>query len=94
MDRNTFKEKAKKSIDDLFSRMDELELKKEKVQGEAKLRYDEKITQLKTKRAELQQKFQNMKDASPEKWEEAKEAFNKSLDSLKDGFSKLAELFK
>jgi len=94
MDRKTFKEKAKKSIDDLFARIDDLDLKKEKFQGEAKFKYDEKITQLKTKRAELQQKFQNMKDASPEKWEEAKEAFNKSLDSFKAGLSKLGELFK
>ena len=94
MDRNTFKEKAKKGIDDLFSKIDEFELKKEKVQGDAKVKYEEGIAQLKIKRVELQQKFQNMKDASPEKWEEAKEAFNKSLGSFKAGLSKLGELFK
>lgn len=94
MDRNTFKEKAKKSIDNLFAKIDQLEQKREKFQGDAKVKYEEKIAQLKIKRAELQQKYQNMKNASPEKWEEAKEAFNKSLDSFKAGLSKLGELFK
>lgn len=94
MDRNTFKEKAKKSIDNLFAKIDQLEQKREKFQGDTKVKYEEKIAQLKIKRAELQQKYQNMKNASPEKWEEAKEAFNKSLDSFKAGLSKLGELFK
>ncbi len=94
MDRNTFKDKAKKGIDDLFSEIEKLEQKREKLQGEARVKYNEKIAQLKEKRIELQHKYQSMKDATPEKWEEARGSFSKSFDSLKEGFSRLAEIFK
>ncbi len=94
MDRNKLKEKAKTAIDDIFAKVDELESKRGEVQEDLKVKYDERIADLKTRRVELQSRYKELASASEGKWEEASKAFNSSLDSFKEGFSKLASIFK
>jgi hypothetical protein len=94
MDREEFKEKAKKGIDDLFAKIEELDQKKDMVQDQVKAKYNEKIAELKIKKAELQLKYQSLKESSGDKWDDAKGSFNTSFESLKEGFSKLTEILK
>ncbi len=94
MTREEFKEKAKNSIDDIFAKLDELEVKKNKAQEDVKQKYEQRKAELSAKRADLQMKYQELSTVSEGKWEEAKKDFYKSLDSLKDGFSKLASIFR
>jgi hypothetical protein len=94
MDREKFKNKAKESIDEIFAKIDELEAKKEKAIGDAKAEYEEKFAALKAKKDELQVKYDKLVESSEENWEEVKEAFSSAADSFKDGFSKIASLFK
>jgi len=93
MEREKFKEQALKSIDAIFSKIDELEVKKENATTEIKGEIDEKIKALKAKKADLQQKYNNLMEAKDEKWEEVKEAFSSAADSFKEGFSKITSLF-
>ncbi len=92
MNKEDFKKKAKKSIDDIFAKIDELEAKKDKVKEDAKAEYEEKLNNLKTKRKELQAKYDALNNASDEKWEDVKSTFSSATDSFKDGFSKIASL--
>lgn len=92
MSKEDFKKKAKKGIDDIFAKIDELEAKKSKVEGDVKAEYEEKLNHLKTKKKELQAKHDELVIASDEKWEEVKSAFSSATDSFKEGFSKIASL--
>lgn len=92
MNKEDFKKKAKKSIDDIFAKIDELEAKKDKVKGDAKAKYEEKLNKLKTKKKELQAKYDALVNASDEKWEEEKSTFSSATDSFKEGFSKIASM--
>lgn len=94
MDRENFKTKAKESIDDIFAKIDELEVKKDLAIGQAKAEYEEKLVELKLKKDELVAKYDSLFAATEENWEEVKEAFSSASDSFKEGFSKIASLFK
>jgi hypothetical protein len=94
MDKEKFKNKAKDSIDEIFAKIDELEVKKDKAIGEAKIEYEEKLAELKTKKIELQAKYDKLVEATEENWEEVKVAFSSASESFKEGFSKIASLFK
>lgn len=94
MEKTEFKEKAKKSIDDLFLKIEELELKKEKASNSVKSKYNEMIADLKLLKADLQVKYKALEQSSGEDWKEKKEIFNSSMESFKEGFSKIASIFK
>jgi len=52
------------------------------------------LADLKTRRTELQARYDKLQVASQDKWEEAKVAFNEASESFKEGFSRLAALVK
>jgi hypothetical protein len=93
MNKEEFKNNAKKSIDDIFAKIDELEAKKDKAVSAAKIEFEEKIAELKLKKAELESKYSKLLNATEENWEEVKTAFASASVSFKEGFSKLASLF-
>ena len=94
MDRENFKNKAKESIDEIFAKIDALEEQKEKAIGNAKAEYEQKLSELSAKKDELQAKYDQLVATSEENWEEVKEAFSAASESFKDGFSKIASIFK
>jgi len=94
MDREEFKKKAMQSLNEIFARIDELDAKKDKVKANVKAEYEEKLSRLKTQKANLQQKYEKLTDASEEKWEEVKDGFNNATKSLNEGFSELLSMFK
>ncbi len=94
MDKETYKAKAKKSIDDIFAKIDELETKKSEAQQGAKEKYTEKITELKAKKNDLQLKYDELVNATEERWETAKTKFSESTDYFKRGIAELGEIFK
>jgi len=92
MKKEEFKKEAKKSIDDFFAKIDKLEAKKDKAEGDAKAEYEEKLNALKGKKKELQAKYDELANASDEKWEEVKSAFSSANDSFRESLSKIASL--
>lgn len=89
METLTYKENAKKMIDDLFVRIDELEKNKDKVQHMAAEKRDQLLEELKTRKSELQAKYETLKNAPEDKWDQAKDSFKVSVDYFKDGLSRL-----
>ncbi len=94
MDKQAFKQKAKQSIDHLFTKIDELEAKKEQAQGDAKMAYENTIKEMKTRKKELQAKYDELSTATDEKWEEVKMAFSAATDSFQEGLGKIATLVR
>jgi hypothetical protein len=93
MEREEFKEKTKKSIDDLFIRIEKLEAKMKKAKADAKIEYKDEIDELKQKKAEMQALLDKVENAVGDKWEEVKTAFSESAPSFKEGFARLAKIF-
>ncbi|MDD2278337.1 MAG: hypothetical protein PHI03_12735 [Bacteroidales bacterium] len=93
MDKENFKKAAKKSLNNLFAKIDELEAKKDKVKADSKAEYEEKLARLKSQKDNLQAKYNELIKASDEKWGEVKNAFSSAADSFKEGVSKISSLF-
>lgn len=94
MDKEKYRKEAKDSIDKLFAQIEELESKKDRVKDEARKEIEEILDNLKVKKAQLETKYEELVDSSEDRWEEAKEAFSSAADSFKEGFGKIASLFK
>ncbi len=94
MTREEFKEKAKQGIDDLFTKIDELEKKKDDVTDDLKSNYNEQITELNKRKDELKSKFLKLMGATDKDWEEHKSSFNSTYDTFKEGYYKLSSFFK
>ena len=92
MNRQEFKEKAKKTLDDVFSKIEDLEKKSERVSEKAKTEFNEEIAELKMQKAKLEKKYHDLENAGEEQWEKAKSVFKESSESFKEGFEKLGKL--
>jgi len=94
MEKQEFKEKAKKRIDEIFAKIDELEASKDKVKDDFREKYNESIADLKKKKDVLIARYNELDEAKDSKWAEVKDAFSDASDSFKEGFSKLTSIFK
>ncbi len=93
MDREKFKEEAKKTIDELFEKIEGLEAKKDEYVDKARAEYEEKLALLKNRRKELQTKLDQLTDAADDKWDEFKDTFSSAAESFKEGFARLGSFF-
>lgn len=90
INRQAFKDNAKKSIDDVFAKIDELEAKKNHVKDSVKESYHKRLSALQEKRKELRSTFHKLENSFGDNWEEAKQEFSQSAMAFKEGVSKLA----
>lgn len=86
------KEKAKLELDEIFSKIEELERKKDQAKSVSRAKFDVKLAELNLKKAELQAKYDDLKTASEAKLDEMKEVFSKSADHFKQGLKELGTL--
>ena len=94
MDKETFKQNAKNTVDEIFDAIERIQEKATIVEGEAKVRFEQNLVELKVKMNELQAKYNKLDNASDEKWEEVKNAFSAASESFKEGFKKITSLIK
>ncbi len=94
MEREKFKEDAKQFIDKIFARIDELEAKKDRVTEDKKQEYEEMLASLRQRKKLLLDKYNNLSSSAEDKWEEARITFSDASESFKDGFDKIASLFR
>jgi len=79
-------EKIKQQLAEWEVDIDRLESKIEQAQGEAKIKLDDTVSDLKEKRDELKQKFDKFEDAAEEAVEDLIEGVELAWESLKLGF--------
>jgi SMC interacting uncharacterized protein involved in chromosome segregation len=92
MSKKEFKENAKQTIDKIFSEIEVLENKKDQLTDQAKQEAEKMLSNLKTKKSELTEKYKAIETATDEKWSEAKDSFTQSAGSFKEGLKKMASM--
>lgn len=92
MNRQAFKDSARKSIDAVFAKIDELEAKKNNVKDSVKESYNKRLSELQKKKNELRSTFHKLEHSFGSNWEEAKQEFSQSASAFKEGISKLASV--
>jgi len=94
MDKETFKQNAKNSIDEIFDAIERIQERATLVEGEAKVRFEKNLDELKSMKQDIQAKYSKLDNASEEKWEEVKNAFSAAAESFKEGFKKITSIIK
>lgn len=94
MDKEEFKKEAQLKMNELFAKIDELKVKRDKANADTKAEYDEKIAKLNQQKEEVKAKYKDLANASDEKWDEVKAAFNVASESFKEGFRAIGTIFK
>lgn len=92
MEREEFKKNAKKNIDAIFNKIDELETKEQKLEEHIKTEYNERLSDLKAMKNELQGHYDELVDATDKTWEKVKNTFSSTAESFEQGLSEIANL--
>lgn len=93
MNRAEIREQAKKQLDDLFKKIDEVEAQQERVKGDARARFEKELGELKARRKELEGKYRELETASEEKLDQIDKALQDSAKSFKEGLNRLKGIF-
>jgi DNA-binding transcriptional regulator GbsR (MarR family) len=94
MDKQEFKQKAKKSIDNILVKINDLEIKKNNAREDVKDKYHERIEELKAGKEHLLEKYNWLIESADEKWEESKISFTNAFDSFNNKLADIAALIK
>ena len=94
MEKENFKNKASRSIDEIFEKIDELEAKKDKALDAAKVEFEKMISDLHLKKDELLASYAKLFNESEENWEEVKYEFASAEVSFEEGIERIDEMFE
>lgn len=94
MDKQKFKAEANAAIDNIFSKIEKLEQKRDDLNDSVRQKYDKQLAELNKRKTEMKEQLENIQQSSEENWEETKEIFSESMEHYKAGFAELGKLFK
>jgi protoporphyrinogen oxidase len=89
--KDEFVSKAHKEMDDLSARIQELKKKAEAESGEAKIKLERQVEELRKEQRIVVKKVARLKSASGEAWRDFKADVENSIEHLKESFQKLSE---
>jgi len=93
MDRETAKQKANQAIDVLADKITELQGKANEASDHYKVKYADQIADLQEKKADLEHKYDELKNSSADQFDHMKKVFFDASNSFMEGFDKLSNLF-
>ncbi len=91
MIRNAFLKRVQSALKELDDEIDELAARAEKVDRDARIRYDEEIAVLRMKRAAVDAKIQRLRDAGAASWGALKSGVQDATDDLRKAIGKAVE---
>jgi dTDP-4-amino-4,6-dideoxygalactose transaminase len=94
MEKEKFRIKAKDTVDNVFNKIEEMEMKRNHVSQNMKAKYDEQIAALKAKYNDLEEQYKKLQLESGQAWNDSKQKFSESADYFKSGLAKIAEIFE
>ena len=94
MEKDKYRERIKRSIDELFATIDDLDSKRGDVLEKAKLKYNEIMAQIKQLEASLEKKSRQAREGEEPGWEEAKKAFRNSALSFREAMENLISFIR
>ena len=93
-ERDAYVKKLKAMLEEWNAEIDKLDAKARKADAEAKIRYEEQVSQLRQKRKELQNMVTQMGEASDDAWEDLKEGLENAWKVFKGTLSKAKSEFE
>jgi len=90
MKKNEFTEKAKKGIDEVSTKIDEIKAKLDKASDDIKVNYKDELEHLAERRTAIEKRYHALADVAEDEWEDAKETFQMHMESLR---SKIKNIF-
>ncbi|MCF7885797.1 MAG: coiled coil domain-containing protein [Candidatus Marinimicrobia bacterium] len=93
-DREKYIDKMAKKLKEWDAEIRKLETRVEKAQTDAEAEFYERIEELKSKRAEVEEHLEKLQDASNEAWQEIRNGFEQSWKTLNKSFKKARNKFK
>lgn len=84
--RHEYLDKLKAQLEEWEYDIDRLEARLEDAQGEAKVKMDKAITDLKAKQKDVQGKLKVIEEAAEDAWQDVRDGLELAWDSLKLGF--------
>lgn len=92
--RDAYVQKLKAKLDEWNSEIDVLAAKADKAEADAKISYQNRLEDLRTKRAEVEEKIAELQQASEGAWEDLKQGLENSWDILKTSFTRAKSEFE
>ncbi len=92
--RDEYVAKMKQQLDKWSAEMDTLEAKVHKTKEDAKVKYQEQLSALHTKRLEGEKKLEAIKSATEDSWEQLKAEAENVWEAFKDSVHKFKSHFK
>lgn len=92
--KQAYQKKAKAQLDKLNAQIDELKAKSKQAKADAEIQYQEKLTELYTKRDNTQAKFQKLQQSSAEAWTEMQKGFESAWIELNSAWESAISKFK
>ena len=89
-----YEKKLQAQLDECNADMIKLKAKADKAEADAQIEYYKEIEELKSKKASVDQKLFELKEASEDAWEDLKAGADKAWDSLSDAVKSAASRFK
>ncbi len=93
-DRDAFHKQTETRLKDLDQSMDDLKTKAKSATADAKVHYDQAISDLGKQTAAAREDIREMNAATQDRWESIKTRLNASLDDLTTGFKKAVSRFE
>ncbi|HZH73299.1 MAG TPA: hypothetical protein VFD91_12455 [Mariniphaga sp.] len=89
MEKDKIRDRIKKSIDDLFAAIDDLDSRKDEVKGKSKEKFQEILAEIKRLESILENKSRQAREGDDPSWEEAKRSFKQSAHSFREALENL-----
>ena len=92
--KKAYQEKTEAQLKEWSAKIDLLKAKADKAKAEVKIKYYEKIEELRGGQETARQKLQKLKGSGEGAWEELKGGVDKALKDLKEGLNRALSKFK
>jgi multidrug resistance efflux pump len=92
--KKAYQEKMEAQLREWSAKIDLLKAKADKAKAEVKIKYYEKIEELRADQETARQKLQELKGSGEEAWGELKGGVDKAIGDLKEGLNRALAKFK
>lgn len=93
-DRKSYLDKLAASMKEWDAEIQKLEAKAEGAEADLKKEYQNKIEELRSKKTEAHEKYEELKDSREDAWEQLKEGIEKTWETMTDSIKKAINEFK
>lgn len=93
-DRDEYQRRMENRMDQMDRQIEEMKERSRNATGEAKAKWDREVAELEDERREARTKYNNLKNATAEQWENMKTEVDQAMDSLERGYNRTLEAMK